>query len=883
MLPRLILLLVALFPFTACTDRTVHRPLKELHNDVEVYTDDRGVAHIYGKNMHDAMFMQGYITARDRGFQIEWLKLQAAGRISELLGPGFREQDLFVRAMGFRRHADDWVKTAAQEDPVIWEVAESYTAGVNAFWADAKTGARGAKLSPLFAALGHVPTHAEPADILAADHLITFEATPGAAMELQLYLLGTFIDGEVFDDLFMISPAEKVSVIPGFIAGLAPAAKRAPYPKLKNVSPASARQWYESLTKLSSPTQRLTGGSNAWTVGKEFTQAGIPLLANDTHQGLGNPSVYYQIHIDAGEEYHAEGLSFAGGPGVMLGHNGYIAWGATTNQADNTDVWLESKKDGGTAVEFKGKTVPLTFRDEVWKFNNHHDIEVDCKPSDDHFCTKSGEQAITFGEVPHHGPVFPKELLPAEIRNALMFSMRWAGMDGGFKASGLRSIFRLSMAKTPAEAEEAFRDYTGGAFNFHYATISGHHGHHSRTAIPIRGCDERPYLVMTGSGKCEWTGFVPLDRIPHARDPERGFIVSANNDSGGQTFNGHPDQETEYIGAIYDSGFRAKRIDDRLTQLTRRGQVTREDMVDLQSDNYSGLARRLIPYFASAVKNRPDWFAGKPAEMKAAADAMLAWDLRATSDSPVVHLFHAWFARVAFTMFDDEIGEGFLGDMDSTFSQIVVRPLLHFLDETQPYVAEIEAGTRKFPSNSGHNYFDDKTTLDIETRDELMLNAFAWAFQQANTIAVDRGFSAKWDERPWSLWHRVNLGNDGDFAVPELKLLPIPTDGALWTVDVADFNLLRDGELRTDFDTGNTPSNRSLFELHPSGSRMWLSIPGGQSEHPGDEHFADWVIPFYKNETLKEKSYYAMPFNRSDVVAAARKQEIFPAGFEGGR
>jgi acyl-homoserine lactone acylase PvdQ len=485
--------------------------------------------------------------------------------------------------------------------------------------------------------------------------------------------------------------------------------------------------------------------------------------------------------------------------------------------------------------------------------------------------------------VPHHGPLFPKELLPSEIRNALTFSLRWTGMDGGFKGSGLRAIFRLSMAKTPTDAEEAFDNYTGGAFNFHYATVSGHQGYHARKAIPIRGCDERPFLVMTGTGKCEWTGYVPFDRIPHVRDPERGFIVSANNDSGGGTFAGHPEKENVYIGATYDSGFRARRIDDRLTELTKRGHITRDDMIDLQADNYSGLAHRLMPYFKDAVHNNPAWFNGKSADLKAAADAMLAWDYHASSTSPVVHLFHAWFARVAFTMFDDELGEDLLGDLGSTLTQIVVRPLLAYLDATKSNLAKIEAGDAKFPSLSGHNYFDDKKVDGLQTRDELLLNAFQWAFENANTIAVERGFSANWQERPWSIWHRVNLGNDGDFAVPEMKLLSIPTDGALWTVDVADFDFLEGGQLRKNFDADNTPSNRSLFVLAKDGSQMWGAIPGGQSEHPGDEFFGDWAQTFYNNETLKGKAYYAMPFKKEDVKKAARLVEVFKAGFEGGQ
>jgi penicillin G amidase len=873
-IPRLLLACLPLiFTLLACTDqRVVHRPLDRLNADVEVLTDEHGIPHIYGKTVNDAVFIQGYVTARDRLFQVEWMRRAASGRLSEVFGENDRETDIFIRAFDFSGRAKQWAATAEEEDPEMWGIILSYVAGFNQFIEDAKTGERGAKLAPMWKELGIEPMPVEPSEILAVDRLITYQAAPGALIELMLELLRQLLPG-TFEDLFMVKPPALVSVVPRFLEDL-PQSYGPESAPVVELAPATMGTLLKALPKMQNLNQQLAGGSNAWTVAGSHTFAGFPILANDTHQGLGNPPVYYQVHVHAGAEYNAIGLSFPGGPGVQIGHNARLAWGATTNRADDTDIYLETPTvmdggDGKRGVLFKGEKVALKTREETLRIR---------MPDGSY-----KEETLTLHEVPHHGPVFPLKALLGDnlgavdnLIDALIVSMRWTGLERGFTGSGIRAFFKLSRAHTPDQAEAAFTDYTGGAFNIHYATTGGDTGYHARKMLPIRGCDDRPYMMLIGNGSCEWVGTLPLEAIPHVRNPARGFVVSANNDAGGGTLDGEPENKKAYLGAVYDVGFRAQRIERELRHLTSAGDVRPQDMMTLQADNYSGLAARLVPYLRLALQNQPQRLAP---HVKMAAQAVANWDFHTTGVSTEAHLFHAWFGQVLRAMFSDELEAKSdmslvsLDDVDAQKMQIFVRPLLHFLDATKDILEEIEAGSKPFPSLSGHNYFDDIRTPEIETRDDILLNAFVWAYQQANTAAAERGFDPNWDARRWDAWHTVTLENPSN--LPVMKLDPIPNDGGLWTVDVADFNIIADGQLRREFNVRNTASNRSVYLLDPKGIEMWHAIPGGQSEHPDSPWFGYWTKEFYQN------LYYKMAFARADVEASAKVKEVFKAGLGG--
>jgi len=80
--------------------------LKGLKKRVTVKRDEKGMAYIYAKNLHDAIMAQGFVTAQDRLFQMQLNRLFAEGRISELAGEKAKALDVRMRTIGLRRIAE---------------------------------------------------------------------------------------------------------------------------------------------------------------------------------------------------------------------------------------------------------------------------------------------------------------------------------------------------------------------------------------------------------------------------------------------------------------------------------------------------------------------------------------------------------------------------------------------------------------------------------------------------------------------------------------------------------------------------------------------------------------------------------------------------------
>jgi len=80
-------------------------------------------------------------------------------------------------------------------------------------------------------------------------------------------------------------------------------------------------------------------GSNAWVVSGEFTQSGAPIIANDPHLNVQQPSIWYAMQL-TGNKLNVTGMSMVGLPGIILGRNRHIAWAATNLMSDQQDLFI---------------------------------------------------------------------------------------------------------------------------------------------------------------------------------------------------------------------------------------------------------------------------------------------------------------------------------------------------------------------------------------------------------------------------------------------------------------------------------------------------------------------------------------------------------------
>ncbi|HZD02405.1 MAG TPA: penicillin acylase family protein [Actinomycetes bacterium] len=342
----LLLPLAAMAPGKAATSHAGR------HAPPGVERDRLGIAHVRASTPHDLYFLQGWVHAEDRLFQMDVSRRQASGTLAELLGPGALDSDVQLRAIGLRRAAE---RSLAVVSPRGAEALEAYAEGVNAFVA-------AHPLPPEYAAL-HLTRFAPwtPVDSLVVGKLIafglSFDLDIGLTEQLAAYQAAGARAG--FDGSKLFSE------------------------DLMRSEPFTAASTSSRVPALAQAVGRATSvqGSNEWGVAGRSTVDGRPLVANDPHLALDQPSTFYPIHLQAGPT-DVIGSGFAGIPGVIVGHNRFISWGATTNPMDVTDTFLEqvrpdASSPSGLATVFQGQLEPVQAVPEVFRQNNPTSGEPD--------------------------------------------------------------------------------------------------------------------------------------------------------------------------------------------------------------------------------------------------------------------------------------------------------------------------------------------------------------------------------------------------------------------------------------------------------------------------------------------------------------------------
>src|SRR5215218_3350882 len=367
-----VLLLVPAVAATAKGDPAA-AGLSGLEGSARVVRDADGLAHILADNRHDLFFLQGTVHAQDRLFQMDVRRRQADGTLAELLGPAALPSDVQLRTIGLHR-------AAARSLPALSADAQAvlaaYADGVNAWVA-------GNPLPPEYGALSLTSVRPWRAlDSVAVGKLQSFGLSFDLDTELTTALLGYQQAGQAvgfdgtalfFQDLWRSEPFTDASTVPDATRAAATTTTSAARQAAQATAPATARlaapgrlaeRYAARAAKVPLLRQALSHdrgqtGSNQWAVSGRLAAGGHPLLANDPHLGLDAPSTFYPIHLKAGGT-DAIGSGFAGVPGVIVGHNRFISWGATVNPSDVTDTYAETIRSdptspSGLATVYQGR------------------------------------------------------------------------------------------------------------------------------------------------------------------------------------------------------------------------------------------------------------------------------------------------------------------------------------------------------------------------------------------------------------------------------------------------------------------------------------------------------------------------------------------------
>ncbi len=553
--------------------------LDRLTAEVRVHTDAHGIPVIKAANRIDAVRALGYISARDRLFQMDLMRRKNAGRLAEIFGDIAVDSDIKARTYGFHREAKAILAKLPTEHR---HYLQSYADGVNAYIA--KSG----KLPFEFTVLAYQPEPWRPEDSLLVilgmcesltageEHsermLSVMEKTLPDALMRFLTPDTDFYTDRLLNQAESLRPAQAVPV-EALVSVLSHQPTKAPLAQVVQQSDFMV-------------------GSNAWAVSGKLTWDGRAILANDMHLGLSVPTLWYRIELNYGDT-QAAGLTLPGTPLLIAGSNRHIAWGATNLTGDFLDLVRLDLNPANSGQYRVG---------DHWQDFDEYPETI---------AVKGSESKRIAVKQTRWGPVATRPLLDQPV------AIHWVALDAD--AINL-NLFDLEQGKTLEQAVTIVNTTGGPQLNVLLADDQGRIAWTVMGKIPKRFGNDGLVSRSWADGGTGWQGYVEAGELPRVIDPPEGLLVSANDRRLGKNY-------PYVIGHQFGNGYRAYRITRQLKQMPKIGEWAMFDLqLDTESefyDFYQQLA--LTSLTPAALAKQPD--------LAEARDYLLAWDGRADVDS----------------------------------------------------------------------------------------------------------------------------------------------------------------------------------------------------------------------------------------------------------
>lgn len=584
--------------------------IKGLKAGVEIRFDDQMIPHIFAQNNYDLYFAQGYITAKDRLWQMDFQTRFASGRLSEVVGPKAIELDRYQRRMGMAYGAENMVKVMLQ-DPQIKETMDAYTAGVNAYIHSLSPGDYPVE----FKLLNYAPEDWKPLNSALLLKLMSATLAGGSNEFYMTNILNKY-GPEVTKNLFPDYPFRENPIIPEGTKWDFKALKipEAPVSKESKIAyQVKTREIEEGI------------GSNNWAVSGAKSASGFPLLANDPHLDLTLPAIWYQIQLSS-DDMNTCGVSIPGAPGIIIGFNKDVAWGVTNVGADVLDWYtIKFKDDSKKEYWYNNKWNPVKLRIETIGVNG-------------------GETLTDTVYYTHHGPVvYTEEQRPAAFAKAnnvpTGHALRWTAHDG---SNDTRTFYMLNRARNYTDYRNALIHYSAPAQNFVFASTENDIAITSNGYFPLKYPNQGKFLLDGTDPANDWQGRIPAEQNPTVKNPPRNFVSSANQSPTDQTY-------PYYINWEFNSYERAQRINKRLTVMT---QANVDSLRNMQNDNYSILAENILSTLVSLVNTE-----NLNASQKEAFNIVSNWNKFFNRDEIGASIFEIWHKSLAQLIWEDELGD----------------------------------------------------------------------------------------------------------------------------------------------------------------------------------------------------------------------------------
>ena len=720
-----------------------------LESSVTVVRDENAVPHIFAANELDAYRALGFVHAQDRFFQMEMTRRIGAGRIAEIAGQAAVPLDRFLRLFNFSGLAANIV---AETAPEVRAALDAYAAGVNA-WLTAD----GQRLPPELLLAGVIePDPWRPVDSVIWAKLMALRLSGNFETELLRARLTVQLTDEQIADLWAQDETHE--------------------PTLRNLAALAPELGLDRLAAAIPDVFAAASASNEWVAAGQLTQSGEPLLANDPHLGFSAPGLWYLARLST-PDFEIAGATVPGVPFTLLGHNGHIAWGLTTAEADVQDLFVERlvpgspdqymTPNGPAHFELREEQIGVRFRSEP--------------------------ETLTIRST-RHGPVL-SDVDPefgTAVQEGHVLALSFTAMAPGDRTPEV--MYNVNHARDWQSFRAALRGVQAPIQNFVYADVTGRIGFYTPGKVPMRrsGQGEQPAAGWTGAA--DWRGFIPFSALPQIVDPNSGLIVNANNRL-------VDDSYRYFIAKDWPEPFRARRIEQLLDESPQHSPAS---FAAIQNDFVSTAAQELVPELLAAMGDF------ELSERDAGVAAMLAdWHGLMARERVEPTIFLTWMMLLGDRLWNDELGE-LAGEYHGLRPEVV----RHMLGRRQAWCDNIETPA-----------------------DETCAEQIAGALTDAVDLLEERLGKKQADWR-WARLHRATFRHQflGRFPMlREFTGITIPTDGGPYTVNRGVARLaLGEGM----FNHIHGPGYRAIYDLSDLADSRFI-IGTGQSGHPLSPHYDD--------------------------------------------
>jgi penicillin amidase len=852
----------ASFPQTSGSIR-----LDGLSGPVDVKRDSYGIPQIYASSDADLFMAQGYVQAQDRFYEMDVRRHMTSGRLSEMFGKSLVDEDEFLRTLGWDRVAkEEYDKTLSASTK---KYLQAYAKGVNAYL----QGKDGKEISLEYAALGfendYKPAQWTPVDSVAWLKAMAWDLRGNMQDEIDRALMTSRLGPEQIDELYPDYPYSRNQTIvqqgqydeltktfegSGGTSGTGTSSSGTSGTGTGTSSSTAGSALQSQLSGLQDvlddvPTAvGVNGngiGSNSWVVSGKYTITGKPLLANDPHLSASLPSVWYQMGLHCRTvsstcQYDVSGYTFAGMPGVVIGHNADIAWGMTNSGVDVTDLYLE--KLSGDGYLYDGKVKPFTSREETIKVAGGASKKIVVRETNngpllsdrDDELVKVGKKATVGTSAPDRGDGYG-------------IALRWTALDPG---TSMDAVFAMDRASDWNDFRAAAALFDVPSQNLVYADTDDNIGYTLPGRIPTRAEDVTGRIPSPGwDSKYEWTGFIKQDELPYEYNPDRGYIVTANQAVIDK------DKYPYTLTTDWGYGTRSQRITDLIeSKIKGGGKISTDDMRQMQLDNSSEIAKLLVPKLLKINLDDPD--------VREAQELLEGWDYTQDADSAAAAYFNSVWRNILKLAFGNKLpkelrveSQCLWVDPVSTTAPVDETGKVRECGQRDADQAQPDGGDRWF--EVVRNLMDDEnsdwwTTPDSGTRRPGAAKNRDKLFERAMIDArweLTAKLGKDIDTWSWGRLHRLflknqTLGTEGPgFLQYMLNRGPWKLSGGEAAVNATGWNAAG------GYGVVWVPSMRMVVNLDDLDKSKWINLTGA-SGHAYSAHYVDQTGKWVKGELL---------------------------------